>query len=206
MVRDLDALYINFISGHEIDRPTALALRRGFEGPIYVDLHSLLLTQDPDGTLVPRGLPDADSWFTCFDVVQVNEDEIGRLAAEVGAAADPMELAARAMGAGVRLLVVTVGPRGAIYFTTPAFSLWPRRPAHPVDGPIRTARVPVPSVLSGDPTGCGDVFGATLFARLLAGASAESAIADANRLAARNVTAYGATDLQYHLRGELVPR
>ena len=42
MVRDLDALYVNFISGFEMELGTAQALRQGFRGPIYADLHSLL--------------------------------------------------------------------------------------------------------------------------------------------------------------------
>jgi hypothetical protein len=50
------------------------------------------------------------------------------------------------------------------------------------------------------------VLGAVLFSRLLAGDELEPALAEANRLAARNVTARGATDLQFHLRGELLPR
>jgi sugar/nucleoside kinase (ribokinase family) len=56
---------------------------------------------------------------------------------------------------------------------------------------------------NGDPTGCGDVFGATLFARLLAGADLEGAIRDANRMARRNVSHRGATGLQHYLRGAL---
>ncbi|OYV68377.1 MAG: hypothetical protein B7Z72_08295 [Gemmatimonadetes bacterium 21-71-4] len=55
----------------------------------------------------------------------------------------------------------------------------------------------------GDPTGCGDVFGATLFARLLAGDALEPSIHEANRMARRNVLHRGATGLQHHLRGAL---
>jgi sugar/nucleoside kinase (ribokinase family) len=56
-----------------------------------------------------------------------------------------------------------------------------------------------------DPTGCGDVFGATLVAHLIGGADVATAVARANEYAARNVTFRGATDLQFHLRGEIVP-
>ena len=55
-----------------------------------------------------------------------------------------------------------------------------------------------------DPTGCGDVFGATCMARLLAGDSVETALGAANAAAARNATFRGATHLAGHLRGELV--
>jgi sugar/nucleoside kinase (ribokinase family) len=55
-----------------------------------------------------------------------------------------------------------------------------------------------------DPTGCGDVFGATLAARLLAGDLVPDALAAANRAAGRNAAFRGASGLANHLRGELV--
>jgi sugar/nucleoside kinase (ribokinase family) len=64
--------------------------------------------------------------------------------------------------------------------------------------------IPAPSVEAIDPTGCGDVFGAAAFARLLAGDTVETALRHATRLAARNAGFRGATGLASHLRGELV--
>ena len=55
-----------------------------------------------------------------------------------------------------------------------------------------------------DPTGCGDVFGASAFSRLLAGDPVEIALAHANQMAGRNATFRGASGLAQHLRGELV--
>src|SRR5512134_405295 len=92
----LDALYVNFISGFEMGLGTAEALRRGFPGPIYGDLHSLFLGMGSDGTRTIRPLPDAPGWFGCFDAVQMNEDEMAQLAA------DPMVVAADVLGAGPR--------------------------------------------------------------------------------------------------------
>lgn len=200
MVRDLDALYLNFISGFEMDLETAAALRHGFGGPIYADLHSLLLDVGQDGLRHPRSLPDAPAWFSCFDAVQLNEEEIARIGA------DPMAVAAQALERGVGLLVVTMGSRGAAYFAAPNFTFHASRLTGP-SGPIRTQLLPVPEVLtSGDPTGCGDVFGATVVARLLAGDAPDAALREANRVAARNVSAHGATGLQHHLRGEILAR
>lgn len=200
MVRDLDALYVNFISGFEMDLDTATALRRGFAGPIYADLHSLLLDLAEDGGRRPKGLPEAPAWFSCFDAVQLNEEEMTRIGG------DPMAVAALALQRGVGLLVVTLGPRGAAYFAPPTFAFHGSRDRH-LSGPIRTQLVPAGEVAtSGDPTGCGDVFGATVVARLLGGDSLEAALREANRLAARNVSAHGATGLQHHLRGEIVAR
>jgi sugar/nucleoside kinase (ribokinase family) len=71
-------------------------------------------------------------------------------------------------------------------------------------GAIRTALVPAESVAgAGDPTGCGDVWGATWFSRMVAGDKLSDAMTAAARAAARNVGHRGATGLASHLRGEL---
>jgi hypothetical protein len=223
MVRDLDAIYLNFISGFELCLGTAQALRQGFQGPIYADLHSLFLGMQQDGIRVLRPLPDASRWFGCFDLVQLNEDEMQQLTP------DPLTLAAQALGAGVSLLTVTLGPRGVAYVAAPGFDglagrrgSWeagkdqrtgaalarnltspaPRFPASPLS--VRTALISAPNVETLDPTGCGDVFGAAAFARLLAGDPVEAALGHAARLASRNAGFRGASGLTRHLRGELV--
>lgn len=124
-------------------------------------------------------------------------------------APDPMALAATALDAGVRCLVVTLGKRGAVYFAAPDFEvledLRKPRPLGATLGPIRTALVPASRSTAdpGDPTGCGDVWGATYFSRLLAGDKLGDAILAAHRAAARNVEHRGATNLANHLRGKL---
>jgi hypothetical protein len=206
MVQDLDAIYLNFISGYELALGTAQALRQGFRGPIYADLHSLFLGMQHDGIRVLQPLPEAAAWFGCFDVVQLNEDEMRQLSP------DPLSLSAQALDAGVSMLVVTLGPKGAAYVAAPGFEGWrPGAPgASPGDSPggtglaVRTALVPAPRVEALDPTGCGDVFGAAAFARLLAGDRAETALRHATALAARNAGLRGAGGLSRHLRGELL--
>lgn len=182
----LDALYCNFITGFEADLDTMRALRHAFKGPIYGDIHSLALGRQADGTRYYRPVDEALHWLTSFDVAQVNEDELAQLGG------DPLEIAGKALLHGTKSVVVTLGPKGAVYFTRDGGSL------------VRTARVALEDgPAEGDPTGCGDVFGATLAARLLAGDPLETGIAAANRAAKRNVTYRGATGLQHHLRGTL---
>ena len=203
LMGDLDALYINMISGFEIDLETAQLIRQNFRGPIYCDLHSLLLAVQPDGARTLQPLPNAESWLRCFDVVQVNEDEMSMLAA------DGMDLAAKAFRAGVSCLVVTMGSRGAVYFAAPGFeSIADLHRSHfgGKTGAIRTALIPATparDVSMGDPTGCGDVWGATYFSRLLAGDSLGVAMEAAMIAAAKNVDHRGATGLAGYLRGEL---
>jgi hypothetical protein len=223
MVRDLDAIYLNFISGFELCLGTAQALRHGFKGPIYADLHSLFLGMQQDGIRVLRPLPDAPSWFGCFDLVQLNEAEMQQLTR------DPLTLAAEAVGAGVSLMAVTLGPRGVAYVAAPGFDrLAGKRGtgeagkvgvtlsesergeaereglSHTASTPVRSALIKAPLVETLDPTGCGDVFGAAAFARLLAGDPVETALRHAAALAGRNAGFRGASGLARHLRGELV--
>jgi hypothetical protein len=201
LLHDLDALYINLISGFELDLETLQQIRRHYSGPIYLDMHSLLLGIHPDGTRFPRAIADPRAWFACADLLQVNEIEMSLMAP------DAMALAATAMHAGVESLLVTLGKRGAVYFLAPGFERLADlgRPEAERQGAVRTALVPADYVESpGDPTGCGDVFGATHFSRLLAGDSFAVALKAAIRAASRNVTFRGAGGLSAFLRGELL--
>jgi sugar/nucleoside kinase (ribokinase family) len=205
VLADLDALYVNLISGFELDLETATLLRQHFRGPIYCDLHSLVLALQPSGLRTLQPLPRVADWCRCFDLLQVNEDELSMMAP------DGLALAATAMAAGVQALVVTLGPRGAAYFAQPHFGRLADRAASglaPSPGALRTALLaPAPGEVrvKGDPTGCGDVFGATYFSRLLAGDIITDALRAAIAAAARNVEHRGATGLAHFLRGELSP-
>ena len=210
LVKDLDALYINLLSGNELDLETAQLLRQHFDGPIYGDLHSLVLGMRADGLRTWQPLPNAAEWCRCFDFVQMNEDEMKMMAS------DPMALAAAAIDGGAQTLVVTLGSRGVIYFAAASFERLVDRPARGAaraaltanTGTIKTALVPpriAQGAEGGDPTGCGDVWGATYFSRLVAGDIIADAIRAALDAAARNVEHRGATGLAHHLRGELSP-
>ena len=195
----LDALYVNFLSGWELDLETAQALRAHFRGPLYADLHMLVMAVQANGLRVPRPLSHVREWCGCFDLLQVNEDEIAMLAPE------PMALAATALHAGASCLAVTLGKRGVVYFAEQGFDRLADLGRGSAGGaPIRTELVPAETVLHAvDPTGCGDVWGATCFSRLLAGDNLGAAIRAAHRAAARNAERRGATGLADHLRGTL---
>ena len=181
-------------------------LRQHFRGPLYADLHSLVLAVQPDGLRTLQPLPDVAAWCRCFDIIQVNENEMAMMAP------DPMALAATALANNVRCLCVTLAGKGAVLLCRTRLRASggpPRRAPRsaPALGPIRTALVPAPATLAaGDPTGCGDVWGATYFSRLLAGDNLTAAMRTAHEAAARNVDHRGATGLAGYLRGELSSR
>jgi hypothetical protein len=208
----VDALYVNFLSGWELDLETMQLLRQHFRGPLYCDLHMKVMAVQPNGLRTPEPLPNVADWCRCFDLLQVNEDEMAMMAP------DPMALSATALAAGVSCLVVTLAKRGAVYFAAPGFDAitdLPRRSGLSTSprggtgalGAVRTALVPAEHARvangAGDPTGCGDVWGATYFSRLVAGDKLGDALRAAHRAAARNVEHRGATGLANFLRGEL---
>jgi sugar/nucleoside kinase (ribokinase family) len=207
-VADLcDALYVNFISGYEMELRTARALRTGYAGPTYADLHSLFLGINAGGVRVPQALQGWADWLHCFDAVQMNEDEFELMGWMSG---DPWQLAAQALGPELQLLAVTLGPKGAAYVAAGSFvpdpAAWRRRSALALPGSPRSARIAQEGPhVEGDPTGCGDVWGASFFARLLAGDELDVAMRHANRLGARNVSHHGARGLFRHLLGKLSP-
>lgn len=205
----IDALYVNFITGFELTLETALRLREHFTGPIYADLHSLFLALDAEGRRSPRRPPHAERWLGAFHAVQVNEQEF-RLLADEGV--DPWAWALEVVDGEVSLLAVTMEDRGAGYVVAPGFHShpwgWERPPGDtaagagegsPWDGP-RSGEVPQQwGPVQGDSTGCGDVWGSTVFARLLAGDELEVAMDRANRTAARKLGHTGADGLARYL-------
>jgi hypothetical protein len=203
LLAGLDALYINLISGFELDLETAQLIRQHFRGPIYCDIHSLLLAVQPNGLRTLQPLANPAAWCRCFDLIQVNEDEMNMMSS------GPMALATIAFAEGVSFVAITLGSRGLIYFAAPGFerlSDLQRPMLGAMTGPIRTGKLPAKPARHGgvgDPTGCGDVWGATYFSRLLAGDKLDAAIARALDAAARNVDHRGARGLADYLRGEL---
>ena len=206
LAKTCDALYVNFISGFEMELDTARSLRSGFPGPTYADLHSLFLGVARSGLRFPQELPSWGAWLCCFDAVQMNAEEFELLGRAAG---DPWELAAHSVGPELKLITVTLGTDGAGYVAGAGFSSdpfhWPEtryRVATP--GPARSGIAPAEGAeREGDPTGCGDVWGATFLARLLGGDQLQAAMTEANRIAAKNVEHRGATGLHRHLRGRL---
>lgn len=207
LVRSCDALYVNFIAGWELDLGGAAALRGAVPGPLYCDIHSLMLGVGSDGMRRLRPLEQWRRWLASFDVVQLNEDELVMLA---DGREDPWTVASDVLGPDTHALLVTLGERGAAWASTRDFwaggsaALLRARPAAgeltSVGGTLLSGRLEAESVVDvADPTGCGDVWGATCFSALLGGDTLEQAMRSANVAAGRNAAYRGAGGLSEYL-------
>lgn len=180
LARSCDALYVNLVAGWEVDLDVARRLEDAVSGPLYCDLHSLLLERTSDGVRRRRAPEGWRAWTGCFHHLQLNREELQTLADDEGSEPEALarDLAGRMPGA----LFVTLGAEGAAWCVGG-------------DGSPASGRVPADPVDGGDPTGCGDVWGAACAARLLEGRAPAEAAAAANELARRNVRTRGGAGL-----------
>ncbi len=202
LLTGVDALYVNFVSGLEMDLETLRSVRAELQAPIYVDLHSLFLGPPGDGPRQPRRLPDWEQWLECCDAVQLNRVVLGLLGSGGG---EPPGRLEEIPSHGPLLAVVTEGGEGARYVSRvdlPSPAVWPQW--RQVDPPAMSAigrHVPAPKgPMEGDPTGCGDVWGSVNFAGLLAGYTVPEAIQRAHHAAAAKIETAAISSLSEAIR------
>jgi sugar/nucleoside kinase (ribokinase family) len=128
----------------------------------------------------------------------------------------PEELAEEAFRQGVLCTVVTLGSRGALFFASPHLTMANIPAVRTYEVTMESAETQWVEPLTArdgsniDPTGCGDVWGATFFSRLLLGDAPGAAMIVANEAAGRNATWRGVAGLVSRLLGagspELLPR
>jgi sugar/nucleoside kinase (ribokinase family) len=143
---EYDAVFINMISGFDIDLTDLQHIRRNFSGPIYFDVHSLARGLGDGMVREFRKIENFVEWAKCLDFIQANENEVGALSSlndEAGIAAELLSL-------GVKALIVTKGEKGAmVYFQE--------------DGQFRSFSQPALMLEVKNKVGCGDIFGTYFF-------------------------------------------
>lgn len=194
LASECDAFYVNFIAGWEVDLPTARSLRRAFAGPIYADIHSLLLGVDTSGVRVRRPLPGWPEWAQCFDWLQGNAAEIRIVSDEE----DPLAGVCALVERGADGAFCTLGPDGAVWAVAEGVGRCEAPSPDELEAAIGRG---APAV---DPTGCGDAWGAACLASLLGGRPAAEAVRRANLFGAVTASHRGTAGLA-RLLGRLSP-
>ena len=188
-----DAVYVNFVSGWELDLEAARVLGPRCGGPSWCDVHSLILGVGQGGVREPRPLEDRAAWLGAFDLVQLNEDELETLSPAGGSRGDQ---AKDLLSDGPDGVFVTLGAGGAEWVVRPG-ARWLLEAGGGATGAAAVEKIaPLGTT---DPTGCGDVWGMSCFASLLGSASLPEAVRRANRLAAATAAERGTAGLSEKL-------
>lgn len=170
-----DGIYINMITGFDIDINDLERLRKNYNGPIYIDIHTLTRGLDDDLGRHFRKIPGFGRWAAAVDFLQCNEHEI----AMTGDAEDEAGLAENILRLGPKFVIVTKGERGATLWTSTGNEL---------SGFSRIAD----SFDSVNNVGCGDVFGSVFFYFYVSNSDVYTAMQYA-AAAAGKVTEYNST-------------
>jgi sugar/nucleoside kinase (ribokinase family) len=143
----LDFLFMVFNSGFDLTLPGWRRIVRAARCPIWLDVHSLVLSKNLHGKRSYAALPEWREWAAGVDFLQANLQEAACLLGHPDSRPKRDEisgLAAEAFKIGVRGVLVTQGERG-VRVETP--------------GNSRLIRSPEADAVV-DTTVCGDVFGA----------------------------------------------
>jgi sugar/nucleoside kinase (ribokinase family) len=141
-----DGIFINMISGFELDADDLARLRTQYKGIIYFDVHSLARGVTENKVRNHRRIENFNEWAKNLDIVQANEYEVLTLSDKT----DEVEIASEVLSLGVRALLVTKGDKGARLFTLE-------------NGEIFSLYLPAIKTEVKNKVGCGDTFGAYFF-------------------------------------------
>lgn len=146
-----DGVFINMVSGFDIEINDLYYIRQNFQGPIYIDIHTLSRGVDENNHRYFRPVPHAEVWHGNVDFLQANESEILTL----GENYTKDEIIDDILSLGTKGVIVTKGEKGAeLNF---------------VDSGKRKLTAENKSIDSSEPcVGCGDFFGASFFSHWLA--------------------------------------
>jgi hypothetical protein len=179
---DLDLLLINFTSGRDLEKATLRRLRDRYQGPIYLDVHSLTLSEpDPRGRRRMIAFRDWQEWLEGMDYIQFTWKEAACLTGQNKTSfAGLVEVADWLLERGTKGVIITRGEHGVYYFHADE------------QGILKEEQPSFPLRTIVDTTGCGDVFAAAFVYHLLRwGGGGMQSLSFANRAAALKATFTG---------------
>lgn len=165
---DVDALFINMISGWEMDLDVLRRIRKAFNGLIFLDIHSLVLERKDDGRRIYRNIPEGREWLRHADVIQLNEKEWQAVAGNTV----PDLFIKECCFSQHKIINLLLSFKGSKTFLSET-------------GGVQSYAVTPPREIEvTDPTGCGDAYLAGFGVEYLISSDAEKAAKKANLCAA----------------------
>lgn len=146
LLKNIDAVYINMVTGFDLTIDKLEEIREKFKGLIYIDIHTLSRGFDEDGKRQFRKIPESDRWIKSADIIQVNEQELFTLSSSK----DAQIIIEEVLQNGPEYLIVTKGGKGAeIFFYS--------------NNEVSSFNICAIKINTLNNVGCGDVFGAVYF-------------------------------------------
>ncbi len=143
---NFDGIFINMITGFDINLKQIEEIRKEFNGLIYFDVHTFSRGVGDDMRRNFRRIPGFDKWAKNIDILQVNEEELQTISDEK----NEIDIVRDMFSYGIKILIVTKDEHGArAYFTE--------------ENEIKSIFISAVKVKVLNKVGCGDVFGAVFF-------------------------------------------
>ena len=141
-----DGIFINMVTGFDINLKQMEEVRKEFNGLIYFDVHTFSRGVSNDMRRNFRRISGFDKWAKNIDILQVNEEEIQTISDEK----NEIDIVREMFSYGIKILIVTKDEHGArAYFIE--------------EREIKSVFISAIKVKVLNKVGCGDVFGAVIF-------------------------------------------
>ena len=183
-----DGIFINMITGFDINVADVQQIRKNYDGAIYLDIHSLARGIDDNYRRDFRKIPEVEKWIAAVDIVQANDHELFTLSDKK----TEKEIAEELLQLGAKIILITKGDRGASFYTLNNAELFSKT-------------IPAIKVETMNKVGCGDVFGAAFFSSYIKDKNIERAFAIAN-IAGGCITSYSEIKKMKDLQHDVLAR
>ena len=183
-----DGIFINMITGFDINVKDLLLIRQNYDGLIYLDVHTLSRGMDDNYRRDFRKIPDIDKWISSIDILQLNDNEL----LTVSDKRSEKEISDELLHKGVKIILVTKGELGASAYTQE-------------NGKNVLFSLPAMEVETKNKIGCGDVFGAAFFSSYIKDKNIEKAFTLAN-IAGGCIASYPEINKMKDLRTDVLSR
>jgi sugar/nucleoside kinase (ribokinase family) len=141
-----DGIFINMITGFDINLNQMEEIRKECNCFIYFDVHTLSRGVSDEMKRNFRRIPGFDNWAKNIDILQVNEEEISTISDKK----NEIDIVREMFSYGIKILIVTKDKHGArAYFIE--------------ENEIISVFISAIKVKVLNKVGCGDVFGAVFF-------------------------------------------
>jgi len=183
-----DGIFINMITGFDINVEDLQQIRKNYNGLIYLDVHSLARDIDDNYRRDFRKIPKVDKWISSVDILQANDNELCTLSEKIS----EKEIAEELLQRGAKIILVTKGERGATVYTMK-------------NEKVISLTIPAIQVETKNKVGCGDVFGAAFFSSYIKDKKMEKAFTLAN-IAGGCIASYSEIKKMKDLRHDVLSR